>query len=139
MDERTLPAILVGAAAVRPADRVLDVAAGRASCALAVANGVGARVVSVKASAELDLADASFDVVLACLAVADDRTGAELLRVCRPGGRIGLVSWTSYPLGGAAHLRDVLGDAVTWLDTRIGLVRDGDLEREYLLAVARRA
>jgi ubiquinone/menaquinone biosynthesis C-methylase UbiE len=42
--------------------------------------------------------DASFDVVLSTFGVmfAPDhqRAAAELMRVCRPGGRIGLASWT---------------------------------------------
>jgi SAM-dependent methyltransferase len=42
--------------------------------------------------------DASFDVVLSAIGVmfsADhDRAARELARVCRPGGRIGVVSWT---------------------------------------------
>src|SRR5678815_5260988 len=43
-------------------------------------------------------ADASFDVVLSTFGVmfAPDHPQAagELMRVCRPGGRIGLASWT---------------------------------------------
>lgn len=42
--------------------------------------------------------EASFDIVLSCVGVqfcADrDRAAAELLRVCRPGGRIALIAWT---------------------------------------------
>src|SRR5438874_1617105 len=42
--------------------------------------------------------DGAFDVVLSCLGVMfapDHRaSAAELLRVCRPGGTIGLVNWT---------------------------------------------
>jgi SAM-dependent methyltransferase len=47
---------------------------------------------------ELPFPDGSFDVVVsACEAMsapAGEGMVAELLRVCRPGGRIGLVSWT---------------------------------------------
>nr|BFE85986.1 hypothetical protein GCM10020093_085870 [Planobispora longispora] len=46
----------------------------------------------------LPFPDASFDVVLstcgAMFAPDQERTAAELLRVCRPGGRIGMVNWT---------------------------------------------
>jgi SAM-dependent methyltransferase len=45
----------------------------------------------------LPFPDASFDVVLsacgAMFAPDQERTAAELLRVCRPGGRIGMVNW----------------------------------------------
>ena len=46
----------------------------------------------------LPLPDASFDVVLSTcghmFAPDQERTAAELLRVCRPGGRVGMVNWT---------------------------------------------
>jgi SAM-dependent methyltransferase len=46
---------------------------------------------------DLPFPDASFDVVLstcgAMFAPDQQRTAAELLRVCRPGGRIGMVNW----------------------------------------------
>lgn len=46
----------------------------------------------------MPFADASFDRVLSCVGVqfcADHRAAAsELVRVCRPGGRIGLIAWT---------------------------------------------
>jgi SAM-dependent methyltransferase len=46
---------------------------------------------------DLPFPDASFDVVLsacgAMFAPDQERTAAELLRVCRPGGRIGMVNW----------------------------------------------
>ena len=47
----------------------------------------------------LPFADASFDYVLSAIGVmftADhDQAAAELVRVCRPGGRIGVASWTA--------------------------------------------
>ena len=47
---------------------------------------------------ELPFADGSFDVVLSTFGVmftADaERAASELVRVCRPGGRIGLANWT---------------------------------------------
>ncbi len=47
---------------------------------------------------DLPYADASFDVVLSTLGVMfapdQEKTASELLRVCRPGGKIGLANWT---------------------------------------------
>lgn len=102
--------------------RALDVAAGNGNATLAAARR-GARVVSTDyvaglldrgaerlaaerlgasmqvADAEaLPFPDAGFDVVLSTFGVmfAPDqpRAAAEMLRVCRPGGRIGLANWT---------------------------------------------
>jgi SAM-dependent methyltransferase len=102
--------------------RVLDVAAGNGNATLAAARR-GAQVVSTDyvaglldrgaerlaaerlgaamqvADAEaLPFADGSFDVVLSTFGVmfAPDqaRSAAEMLRVCRAGGRIGLANWT---------------------------------------------
>lgn len=63
------------------------------------ARGSGRRVTLVQGDAEaLPFADARFDRVLSGLGVmfaADHaRAAAELVRVCRPGGTIGLCSWT---------------------------------------------
>jgi SAM-dependent methyltransferase len=111
------------AADVRAVDRVLDVAAGNGNATLAAARRFAA-VTSTdyvpallergrqRADAEghtnvrfevadaeaLPYPDASFDVVLSTFGVmfAPDhrRAAAEMARVCRPGGRIGLASWT---------------------------------------------
>lgn len=126
--------LLVRAADVHSGDRVLDVAAGTGNTALAAARR-GGRVTasdfvpamletaSRRAAAEgLDLrteaADAqelpfeddSFDVVLSSFGVMyapdQQRAADELLRVCRPGGRIGLASWT--PDGLVARLQRIL-------------------------------
>src|SRR5580765_2794440 len=107
---------------------VLDVAAGNGNATLAAARR-GARVVSTdyvstlldrgaeRARAEglqvkfqvadaeaLPFSDASFDAVLSTFGVmfAPDhaRSAAELARVCRPGGRIGLANWTPESLVG---------------------------------------
>jgi SAM-dependent methyltransferase len=107
---------------VRAGERVLDVACGNGNAALAAARR-GARVTALdyvpallgrahaRAEAEglaLDLregdaeelpfADGAFDVVLSTFGVMftpnQERAAAELLRVCRVGGRIGLASWT---------------------------------------------
>ncbi len=118
-----LGTLLVGAAGVRPGQRVLDVAAGLGNAAIAAAAGVGADVVALDVTpellaageraaehrgatiewvegdaAELPFADGAFDVVLSCLGVMfvgdHQRAAAELVRVCRPGGTIALLNWT---------------------------------------------
>ena len=114
--------LLAEAADVRAGERVLDVAAGNGNASLAAARR-HAQVVSTdyvpqllekgaaRARAEeldiafqtadaeaLPFADASFDVALSSFGVmfAPDhaRAAHELVRVVRPGGRIGLASWT---------------------------------------------
>jgi SAM-dependent methyltransferase len=113
---------LCEAADLRTDEQVLDVAAGNGNATLAAARR-GARVVSTdyvgalldrgraRADAEglpvqfqvadaeaLPFDDASFDVVLSTFGVmfAPDhaRAAAEMLRVCRPGGRIAMANWT---------------------------------------------
>jgi len=107
---------------LRAGERVLDVAAGNGNATLAAARRF-ARVTSTdyvpallergrrRADAEgldvtfeyadaeaLPYSDASFDVVLSTYGVmfAPDhqRSASEMMRVCRPNGRIGLASWT---------------------------------------------
>src|SRR5258708_2160516 len=107
---------------LRSNQRVLDVAAGNGNATLAAARRF-ANVVSTdyvaalleggrrraeadrlpvtfrEADAEaLPFADASFDVVLSTFGVMftpnQDTAARELLRVCRPGGKIGLANWT---------------------------------------------
>ena len=113
---------LVEACGIGPGMTVLDVAAGTGNASLpAAAAGaavtasdltpellVAGRARAERASLELEWAeadaenlpfeDASFDVVMSCIgamfaprhqAVAD-----ELVRVCRPGGTIGMLNWT---------------------------------------------
>ena len=107
---------------LRAGERVLDVAAGNGNATLAAARRFAdvtstdyvpalldggrrraeAEGLSVRfepADAEnLPYGDASFDVILSTYGVmfAPDhqRSARELMRVCRPGGRIGLASWT---------------------------------------------
>lgn len=59
----------------------------------------------------LPFEDASFDVVASCFGAMfapDHRAAAaELARVCRPGGRLGLASWT--PEGGVGDLFRMMG------------------------------
>jgi ubiquinone/menaquinone biosynthesis C-methylase UbiE len=107
---------------VRAGHRVLDVAAGNGNVALAAARR-GCDVVATdyvpalldrararaaadglvmefrEADAEaLPFDDASFDAVVSTFGVMftpdQPRAAAEMLRVCRPGGRIGLANWT---------------------------------------------
>ena len=113
---------LAEAADVRAGERVLDVAAGNGNATLAAARRF-AEVTSTdyvpalldkgrdRARAErlevrfqvadvenLPFADGSFDVVLStygCMFAPDHaRTAQQMLRVTRPGGRIGMANWT---------------------------------------------
>ena len=161
--------MLVAACGVAPGDRVLDVAAGSGNVAIPAAE-TGATVVASDLTPELfdagralaaergvslewreadaealPFADGEFDVVLSCVGVMfaphHQAAADELIRVCRPGGRIGLISWTPEgfigrlfatmkpyapppppgaqppPLWGSEeHVRELLGDRLTDLD-----------------------
>ena len=114
--------VLVQASRVGRDDRVLDVAAGTGSAAIAAACR-GAQVTASdltpellargeaiaaqrgvqlgwhEANAEqLPFADHHFDAVLSCIGVMfaphHQRAADELMRVCRCGGMIGLLNWT---------------------------------------------
>jgi SAM-dependent methyltransferase len=154
---RLLPTaeLLCEAVDLRAGERVLDVACGNGNAALAAARrfcqvaGVDyvpallerarlrARAEGLEASfhegdAEaLPFPDDSFDVVLstcgAMFAPDQEQTAAEMLRVCRPGGRIGMVNWT--PDSYVAELFRAIG---RYLPPPAGLqppVRWGDEER----------
>ncbi len=172
----SLGPILVGACQVRPGDRVLDVAAGTGNAAIPAAEA-GASVVASDLTPELleagrreagqrgttlewrqadaeDLpfADGEFDTVMSCLGVMfapfHQSSADELVRVCRPGGTIGLLNWTPEgfigqmfatmkpyapppppgaqppPLWGREdHVRALLGDQVTDVRARRQTVR----------------
>ena len=166
-----LGGVLADACVVKPGDRVLDVATGSGNAAIPAARA-GARVVAsdlapelleagqARAAAQgvelewreadaeaLPFADGQFDIVMSCLGVMfaphHQASACELLRVCRPGGTIGLLSWTPEgfigqmfatmkpfappPLPGAQppplwgreeHVRALLGDGVTSVTAR---------------------
>ena len=157
---------LVQAAKVRRGERVLDVAAGSGNVAIPAAL-TGAevtasdlapelfetgRALAAKAGVELrweqgdaenlPYGDGDFDTVLSCVGVMfaphHQIAADELVRVCGPGGTIGLIAWTPQgfigrlfatmkpyvppapagasppPLwGDEAHVRELLGDRVT--------------------------
>jgi ubiquinone/menaquinone biosynthesis C-methylase UbiE len=127
--------MLAEACDLRWDERVLDVAAGNGNVTLAAARR-GCRVTSTdyvgdlllrgeeRARAErlevtfqladaeaLPFGDAVFDAVVSTFGVmfAPDhaKSAAEMLRVCRPGGRIGLANWT--PAGFIGQLFKTLG------------------------------
>jgi len=168
--------VLVEACGVGPGDRVLDVAAGSGNAAIPAARAgasvmasdltpelfeagrqeaarQGAQLEWRQADAEnLPFADGEFDTVLSCLGVMfaphHQSSADELIRVCRPGGTIGLLSWTPEgfigqmfatmrpyapppppgaqppPLWGREdHVRSLLGDQVTNVRARRQSVR----------------
>jgi len=171
-----LGTVLVRAAGVGPGERMLDVAAGTGNVAIPAAL-TGADVVASDLTPELlaageeraarrgatlswqeadaealPFADGEFDVVLSCLGVMfaphHQQAADELVRVARPGGRIGLLSWTPEgfigrmfatmkpfmappppgaqppPLWGREdHVRDLLGDRVDDVVARRATVR----------------
>ncbi len=123
---------------LRAGSQVLDVAAGNGNASLAAARRF-AQVTSTdyvgallergqeRAKAErlpiafreadaeaLPFADASFDVALSTFGVMfapnQERVATELLRVVRPGGRIGLANWT--PEGFVGQLLKLVGQQV---------------------------
>jgi SAM-dependent methyltransferase len=171
-----LGAILVDVAGIKRGDFVLDVAAGSGNAAIPAAR-IGAQVVATDLTPELlaigqkwaaevglqliwETADAEalpyrdgeFDAVLSCVGVMfapHHQTAAdELVRVCRPGGTIGLIAWTPAgfvgqmfatmkpyaappppgaqppPLWGSEdHVRELLGDRIEQVCTETRKLR----------------
>ena len=164
--------ILVEAAGIGPGQRVLDIAAGAGNAAIPAAQ-TGATVIASDLTPELletgrqeaerlgqfvsfeegdaealPYADASFDAAISVVGVMfaphHQASADELLRVVRPGGTIGLISWTPDgfigqmfatmkpyapppppgaqppPLWGSeAHLAGLFGDRVTDVEARV--------------------
>src|ERR687897_307712 len=162
----TLGGILVEAIDVQAGQRVLDVAAGTGTSAIPSARR-GAEVIATDLTPELldvgrtaaeaegtqlswqtadaealPFADAEFDVVISSIGVMfaphHQQAADELVRVARPGGTIGVLSWTPEGFigqmfatmkpyapapppgaqppprwGDEAHVRELLGDRVT--------------------------
>ncbi len=158
---------LVEACGIGPGMRVLDVAAGTGNASIPAA-GTGASVTAsdltpelldagraraeadglelewVEADAEnLPFDDGSYDVVMSAIgamfAPHHQEAADELVRVCRPGGTLGLLSWTPEGMIGALfktmgpfapkpppgaqppplwgsedHVRELFGDSVEW-------------------------
>jgi len=120
---------LVDACAIGPGARVLDVAAGTGNAAIPAAlrgahvtasdltpelldagsarpEAAGLNLTWVPADAEaLPFENESFDVVMSSIGVMfaphHQAAADELVRVCRPGGTIGLLSWTPEGMLGA--------------------------------------
>ncbi len=185
--------VLVEAVGVGSGDRVLDVAAGTGNAAIPAAQ-TGASVVAsdlcpellehgralaAERGVELDWREANahalpfgeneFDVVMSCIGVMfapfHQQAADELVRVTKPGGRIGLISWTPEghigqlfatmkpympapppgaqppPLWGQEdHVRALLGDRVTDVVTErrtltVDHFPDGAAFRDYFKAV----
>jgi SAM-dependent methyltransferase len=82
---------LCAALELQTGERVLNVTAGNGNTTLA-------------ADEKLPFRNSAFDVVMsgfgAMFAPNHDQIASELLRVCRPGGRIGLTSWTPQSFNG---------------------------------------
>ncbi|SDN11774.1 class I SAM-dependent methyltransferase [Streptomyces wuyuanensis] len=167
---------LVDACGIRPGTRVLDVAAGTGNAAIPaamagadvvasdltpelldvgrlIAGRLGVELEWREADAEaLPFGDGVFDTVMSCVGVMfapHHQAGAdEMLRVCRPGGTIGLLNWTPEgfigrmfatmkpyapppppgaqppPLWGVEdHVRALLGERVVAVEARRDTVR----------------
>ncbi len=137
---------------VAPGTRMLDVACGAGQIAIPAARS-GVRVTGIdiasnlieqaraRAAAEgldarfeegdaemLPCEDAAFDLVVsligAMFAPRPERVAAELLRVCRPGGRIAMANWT--PEGHVGQMFKIIGKHVPPPPLMVSPVKWGD-------------
>lgn len=181
--------VLVEACGIRDGDRVLDVGAGSGNAAIPAAM-TGARVIASDLTPELfepgqaaadrldvelewqqadaealPYDDGEFDKVISCVGVMfaphHQQSADELVRVCRPGGTIGLINWTPGgfigqmfatmrpfspppPVGASPpplwgdedHVRELFGDRVTDLrmerrEVRIGRFGNAEAFRDF--------
>jgi SAM-dependent methyltransferase len=183
---------IVAAAGIQRGCRVLDVAAGTGNAAFAAAaRGADATVSDLcpelldrgravaaargiemafrEANAEaLPFGDGEFDAVISCIGVMfaphHQQSADELVRVCRPGGSIAVLSWTPRGFigqmfaamrpyvaapppgvqpavlwGDEDHVRGLFGDRINGFETRRGALRvdrfaDGAAFRDYFKA-----
>lgn len=176
---------------ILPGEHVLDVASGSGNAAIAAARRSWGNVISsdyvpallergreraaaerlgvefVEADAQdLPFDDASFDVVTsifgAMFAPDQQRTADELLRVVKPGGRIGMGNWTPdgavgemfgtiskhappppgvpSPLlwGTEEHVRELFGERISDLRTERRVSRQGFLSADHYIETFRR-
>lgn len=180
---------LVDALTINPGETLVDVAAGDGNVAVPAARAA-ARVVATdltpellqtgESASDLDITwrtadaedlpfdDDTFDIATSCVGVMfapDHRKCADqLVRVVRPGGRIGLINWTPTGFigqlfgvmkpyapppppharpgvlwGDEDHVRSLFGTAVTGLDAQVGAVTvdrfdDGAAFRDFFKA-----
>ena len=175
---------LVEACGIGPGMRVLDVAAGTGNASIPAAQrgadvtasdltpelleagrrraeAEGVELDWVVADAEnLPFDDGSFDVVMssigAMFAPHHQQVADQLVRVCRPGGTIGLLSWTPEGMLGALfrtmgafaappppgaqppplwgsedHLRELMGDRVEWRTLERDILEITAFEQPY--------
>jgi ubiquinone/menaquinone biosynthesis C-methylase UbiE len=119
---------------------VLDVACGTGNAAIRAAQAGGRVVEWVEGDAEaLPFPDASFDVVLstfgAMFAPRHRVAAAELARVLRPGGRLGLCTWTPED-----HVRDLFAGTGVYVEFERETVQaEPNTPAGYLVVLGRKA
>jgi SAM-dependent methyltransferase len=127
--------LLCEAVDVHPGEKVLDVTAGDDAVSLAATRRFAdVTRAAVAAAPDLPFPDDTFDAVLstfgAMFAPEPQRVAQELVRVCRPGGRIGMCNWVPDSVmaravascgsptewGVAARVRELFGNRISSLE-----------------------